>query len=125
MQDMTFIISADRAAAEIWETLGAVGVNVEASCTFPSTSGRVVRVVVADEDAAAGKAALLDAGFGALDHHEVIIAPIDNQPGGLGELARRVADSGAQLTTLYMAMGDRVVVSADDLDKVRALLAGD
>ena len=25
MQDMTFIISADRAAAEIWETLGAVG----------------------------------------------------------------------------------------------------
>ena len=125
MQDMTFIISANRAAAEIWDTLGAAGVNVEASCTFPSTSGRVVRVVVADEQAAAGKAALLDGGFSALDQHEVIVAPIANEPGGLGKLARRVADSGAQLTTLYMAMGDRVVVSANDLDKVRAILAKD
>jgi hypothetical protein len=123
MQDMTFIIAADRAAAEIWETLGAADINVEASCTFPSTSGRVVRIVVGDEDAAAGKAALLDAGFSALDQHEVIIAPIANEPGRLGRLAREVADTGAKLTTLYMAMGDRVVVSADDLDKVRALLA--
>ena len=123
MQDMTFIISAERAAAEIWETLGSAGVNVEASCTFPSTSGRVVRIVVSDEQAADGKAALLEAGFSALDQHEVIVAPIENQPGGLGRLARRVADSGAKLTTLYMAMGNRVVVSANDLDKVRALLA--
>jgi hypothetical protein len=123
MQDMTFIISAERAAAEIWETLGAADVNVEASCTFPSTSGRVVRIVVADEDAAAGKKALLDAGFSALDQHEVVVATIDNEPGDLGRLARRVADSGAKLTTLYMAMGNRVVVSADDLDKVRAILA--
>jgi len=125
MQDMTFIISADRAAAEIWETLGAASVNVQASCTFPSTSGRVVRIVVSDEEAAAGKAALLQAGFAALDQHEVIVAPIDNQPGGLARLARQVADSGAKLTTLYMAMGDRVVVSANDLDKVRTILAGD
>lgn len=123
MQDMTFIISANRAAAEIWDTLGAAGVNVEASCTFPSTSGRVVRVVVADEQAAPGKAALLAAGFSALDQHEVIVAPIANEPGGLGRLAREVADSGAKLTTLYMAMGDRVVVSANDLDKVRAILS--
>ena len=84
--------------------------------------GRIVRVVVADEHAESARDALFAAGFGAIDRHEVIIADIDNRPGQLGELARRLAASGARLTTLYMAMGDRVVVGADDLDKVKATL---
>jgi hypothetical protein len=125
MQDMTFILSAERAAAEIWETLGSAEINVQASCSFPTLDGRLVRVVVDDPEVAAAKAALFAAGFSALDQHEVIVAPIENQPGGLGNIARQVADTGARLTTLYMAMGDRVVVSATDLDKVRAILAAD
>lgn len=123
MQEMTFIIGPDRAAAEIWEALGAAGISIEASCTFPSLDGRFVRVVVGDGDAGAARGVLLEAQLGAVDRREVLIADIDNRPGKLGELARKVADRGAMLTTLYMAMGDRVVVGADDLDKVRAVLA--
>ena len=122
MQDMTFIVGPDRAAAEIWEMLGAAGLGIEASCTLPSVDGRIVRVVLADADVSAARRALLDAGFGAVDRHEVIIVDVENRPGSLGELARRVADTGATLTTLYMATGNRVVIGADDLDKVRALL---
>ena len=48
-------------AARFLTAISTAGVNVEASCTFPSTSGRVVRIVVGDEDAPAGKAALLEA----------------------------------------------------------------
>jgi len=118
MQDMTFVIGPDRPVADIWDALGAAGLNLEASCTYPTLDGRVVRVVLADEDAEAGSEALLGAGFGAIDRSEVIIAGLDNRPGALGHLARRVADSGAMVATLYMAMGDRVVVGADDLDKV-------
>jgi hypothetical protein len=122
MQDMTFVIGPERAAAEIWEVLGSVGITMEASCTFPTVAGRNVRVVVRDEDADMARNALLDAGFGAVDRHEVLIADIEVAPGGLGRLARRVAYTGAKLTTLYMATGDRVVIGADDLDKVRAII---
>ena len=122
MRDMTFIIGPDRAVADLWDVLGAAGITMEASCTFPSTEGRNVRVVVRDEDAATARRALLDAGFGSIDEHEVLIADIEVAPGGLGRLARRVADTGARLTTLYMATGDRVVIGADDLDKVRSIV---
>jgi hypothetical protein len=119
MQDMTFIISMDRAVHELWDALGASEVNVEASNTYPSLEGRIVRVVVADDEADRASNVLFEAGFAAIDRHEVLIADIDNRPGQLGELARSIADAGAKLMTLYMAMGDRVVIGADDLDKVR------
>jgi hypothetical protein len=119
---MTFIIGKDRVAADIWEVLGSAGITMEASCTYPSAEGRNVRVVVGDDDAATARATLLEAGFGAIDEAEVLIAEIEVRPGGLGELARKVADSGARLTTLFMATGDRVVIGADDLDKIRGLV---
>jgi hypothetical protein len=122
MQDMTFIISMDRAVHEMWDALGNANIGLEASCTYPTVNGRIVRLVVADEDANAATVALLDAGFGAIDRTEVIITTIDNRPGQLGELARKMADAGATLTTLYMAMGDRVVVGSPDLDKVRSVV---
>jgi hypothetical protein len=122
MQEMTFIVGRERALAEIWDALGSADVNVEASCTYPTLDGRVVRIVVSDGDADRSRDALLAAGFGAIDRHEVVIADIDNRPGQLGDLAGRLADGGAHLTTLYMAMGDRVVIGSDDLAKVRDLL---
>lgn len=122
MQEMTFIIGPERTVADIWDVLGAAGIAQEASCTFPGTDGRIVRSVVRDADAEGAKDALLAAGFGPLDTQEVLIAEIEVRPGELGALARRVANSGARLTTLYMATGDRVVIAADDLDKVRHLV---
>ncbi|MCP5117665.1 MAG: hypothetical protein GY953_43130 [bacterium] len=124
MHEMTFIIGPDRPVASVWDALGAADINLEASCTYPSADGRIVRIVLAPEHAAAGRAALAGAGFGAIDSTEVMITDIDNRAGQLGELARKVADAGASLTTLYMAMGDRAVVGADDLAKIREVLAG-
>ena len=124
MQDMTYIIKMDRPVAEIWETLGGAGVNIEASCTYPSLDGRVVRVVVDDSQVDLASDALRRAGIGALDRHEVLIADIDNRPGALGDLARRVKEADVRLTTLYMAMGDRVVIGSPDMDRLRSLISG-
>lgn len=122
MQEITFIIGPDRPAAELWEAIGEAGVSMEASCTYPSVDGRNVRIVVADADAIAARSAAVAAGFGAIDQHEVLIVNIEVRPGGLGALARRVADSGATVSILYMATGDRVVVGADDLEAVAEAL---
>lgn len=117
MQEITFVIGPDRLVAELWEAVGAAGVTMEASCTYPSVDGRNVRIVVTDDDARTARSAASDAGFGAIDQHDVLIADIEVRAGGLGALARRVADSGALVHILYMATGNRVVVGADDLEK--------
>lgn len=116
MQEITFIIGPDRAAAEVWEAIGTSGVTMEASCTYPSVDGRNVRIVVTDDDAETARNAAVGAGFGAIDQHAVLIADIEVRLGGLGDLARKVSESGAKVHILYMATGDRVVVGADDLD---------
>lgn len=122
MQDLTFVVGSDRAAAEIWETLGDAGIVMEASCTFPRLEGRIVHVVVNDQDADRAYEALRSARFIPLDRREVLIADIEVKPGEVGRLARRVADAGAKLYILYMATGNRVVIGADDLDKVRGIV---
>lgn len=121
MREVTFILGPERAAAEIWEVMGRAEIRLEASCTYPTVDGRNLRVVVADSDVNAAKAAALEAGFGPIDENEVLIVEIELKPGSLGALARRVADTGAKLQILYMATGDRVVLGADDLEKAASV----
>lgn len=121
MQDLTFVIGSDRAAAEIFETLGDAGITMEAACTFPRLEGVIVHLVVTDDDADRAYEALRTAGFIPLDRREVLIADIDVAPGALGRLARQIADAGARVFIMYMATGNRVVIGADDLDKVRSV----
>lgn len=125
MQEITFVISPDRLVAELWESVGAAGVTMEASCTYPSVDGRNVRIVVTDDNAQMARTAASDAGFGAIDQHEVLIADIEVRAGGLGSLARKIGGAGARVHILYMATGDRVVVGADDLDKAADALGYD
>ncbi len=116
MQDLTFVVGEDRAVADLWEALGEAGIQMEASCTFPRLEGRIVHVVVKEDDADTAYDALRAQGFIPLDRRKVLIANITPRPGELGRIARAIADRDAKLYILYMATGDRVVVGASDLD---------
>ena len=122
MHDLTFVVGEDSAVAEIWETLGAAGIQMEASCTVPRLEGRVVHAVVKDSDAEAAYEALRAAHFIPLDRRDVLIAEFVARPGAIGEITRKIADAGAKLYILFMATGDRVVIGASDLDKVAGVL---
>ena len=122
MQDLTFVVGEDRAVAELWETLGDAGIQMQASCTFPRLEGRIVHVVVTDDDADRAYETLRARHFIPLDRRNVLIMEIVPRPGELGRIARRIADAGAKLYILYMATGNRVVIGASDLDKVAEVL---
>ena len=122
MQDLTFVVGEDRAVAELWEALGDAGIQMQASCTFPRLEGRIVHVVVTDDDADRSYETLRARHFIPLDRRKVLIAEIEPRPGELGRIARDIADAGAKLYILYMATGNRVVIGASDLDKVAAAM---
>jgi hypothetical protein len=123
MHDLTFVVGEDRAVAEIWETLGRASIQMEASCTFPRLEGRIVHVVVKDDDAEDAYQALRSAHFIPLDRRPVVMVDLVPEPSAIGEIARKVADAGAKLYILYMATDNRVVIGASDLDKVAEVLA--
>ena len=122
MQDLTFVVGEDRAVAELWETLGKVGITMQASCMFPRLEGRIVHVVVTDEDADKAYNALRADNFIPLDRREVLVRDFTVRPGEIGRIARKVADAGAKLYILYLASDNRVVIGASDLDKVAEVL---
>ena len=122
MQDLTFVIGEDRAVAEIWETLGNIDITMQASCTFPRLEGRIVHIVVKDDEADRAYEALREQNFIPLDRREVLLANLEVRPGELGRMARRIADAGAKLFILYLASDNRVVIGASDLEKVAEVL---
>lgn len=122
MQDLTFVVGEDRKVTEIWETLGAASIQMEAACMFPRLEGLIVHVVVKDSDAEQAYQALRSANFIPLDRREVIITTFEPRPGSLGVLAKKVIDTGAKLYILYMATGNRAVIGASNLDKVAEVL---
>jgi hypothetical protein len=122
MQDLTFVIGRDRAVAELWETLGNHGITMQASCTFPRLEGRIVHVVVTEEDADRAYEALQAENFLPLDRREVLLVDFSIRPGELGRIARKIADAGAKLFILYLASDNRAVIGASDLDKVAEVL---
>lgn len=54
---------------------------------------------------------------------EVVVVDVEDRPGVLADLARKVADAGVDLDLVYVATRNRVVFGASDLDGLRAALA--
>ena len=123
MQDLTFVVGEDRAAAELWETLGAAGITMQASCMFPRLEGRIIHVVVTDEDAERAYEALRANNFIPLDRREVLVADFVVRPGEIGNIARKISDTGVKLYILYLASDNRVVIGASDLAKAAEALS--
>jgi hypothetical protein len=48
------------------------------------------------------------------------VLDVEDRPGVLGEVARKLADAGVNIELVYLASGTRLVIGAADLDKVRS-----
>ncbi len=119
MKDLTVILE-DRpgALADMGEALGKAGINIEGSCGFPSEGKGVGHILV--EDAAAARRALEKIGIEVGNEREVLVLEIEDRPGALGEVSRRIANAGVNIDLCYLATNTRLVIGADDLDKARA-----
>jgi hypothetical protein len=101
--------------AQLGETLGKAGVNIEGGCAFPCEGEGVIHILV--EDATAAKKSLQDAGIEVRGERPVLVTEIEDRPGELGNLARRIANAGVNIDLFYLTADGQLVLGVDDLDQ--------
>ena len=106
--------------AKVGEALGKAGVNIEGICGVTVQGKGVIHLLVGD--AAKARRALEANHIDVAKETEVVVLPVEDQPGVLGNVARRLANAGVNLQLAYLATSARLVVGADDLGKVRAAI---
>jgi hypothetical protein len=82
-----------------------------------------VHVLVADDQLETLRDALTDAGMPVADESEVFVVSVANEPGALGEVARRLADANVNIDLAYTTFGGvRLVFGTDDVRSAREAL---
>lgn len=117
--DITVIIDdLPGALAQVGETLGNAGVNIDGYCSFLSGAKSYLHVLV--EDVENARRVLGENGIEIIQEREVLTVDMEDQPGTLGNVARRIADAGVNIDMVYMGTNSRLVIAAYDLDKARS-----
>jgi hypothetical protein len=107
--------------ARLGQVLGGAGVNIEGFCAVTSGGG-YAEIHVLVEEAADALTALGAAGLEAKFEQEVAVVALEDRPGALGDVTRRLGDAGINLTLAYLATNTRLVFAADNLDEARGVL---
>ena len=109
------------ALAHLGEATGAAGINLDGGCGFLCEEGAKAVFHFLVEDPAAARQAFEAAG-GDVGEREVLVVDVDDRPGELGRIARRITDAGVNIDLFYLAADTRFVIGVDDLDAARAAL---
>jgi len=109
--------------AELTEVLASSGIDIAQIVVETHDAGAVVRMEVEDDNAALG--VLTDAGYHAVTD-DVLLARIEDRPGSLAALSRRLADAKLDIRSLHHVRRESgfalVAVSTDDNGRARELL---
>ncbi|HEY7043692.1 MAG TPA: ACT domain-containing protein [Nocardioidaceae bacterium] len=107
--------------ARLGEVLGAAGVNIDGFCVLTSGGGAAeTHVLVDDMDGAFS--ALETAGMRVASEQEVMVVEVEDRPGVLGEVTRRLGDADVNITLAYLATRTRLVLAADELAAIKSAL---
>jgi hypothetical protein len=122
MKDLTVMLE-DRPGtlADLGEAMGSAGINIEGVCGTTQEGRGVIHILV--DDAAATRAALSDAGIEVAGERDVLVVEVEDRPGTMGDIARRIGNAGVNIELVYTTFGGvRLVLGAGDVDKARAAL---
>ena len=122
--DLTVIMD-DRPGelARLGEVAGAAGVNIDGFAAFTGEGKGVVHVLVANDKLDRLRTAFTDAGMAIADEREVFVVSGANEPGALGEVARRLADANVNIDLAYTTFGGvRLIFGTDDVRSAREAL---
>src|SRR2546425_1525119 len=109
------------ALAAVATAISDAGVNIAAAtCVGPGDRAEL-HILVPHAEAA--RHALAISHLAVTREREVVVVDVEDQPGVLADLTRRIARAGIDLDLIYVATRNRIVFGAPDLAGLRAALS--
>ena len=108
------------ALAAVAAAISDAGVNIAAAtCVGPGERAELHLLVPHGE---AVKRLLAISHLAVTREREVVVVDVEDRPGVLADLTRKIARSGVDLDLIYVATRNRVVFGSPDLDGLRVAL---
>lgn len=121
--DLTVVLrNVPGTIADLGEAAGRAGINLSGGCGFECGGEGIMHVLV--DDASAARSAFEAAGMECRGEREVVLVELEDRPGELGRVMRRIADAGVNVDLVYASNTGQLVIGPDDVDKARAAATG-
>jgi hypothetical protein len=112
--DFTVVAPNSRGSlANLAEELGRQKINIEGLCAVEQNGSGIFHLLTTDR--AVTTSAINMVGYKVSQATEVIVEHVENRPGTLGNVTRRLADAGINLTTVYLATDTRLVLGCENI----------
>jgi hypothetical protein len=108
------------ALASVAAAISDAGVNIAGVTCIGAGERAEIHILVRHAEAA--RHALAISHLAVSREREVEVVEVEDHPGVLADLTRRIARAGVNLDLVYVATRNRVVFGADDLPALRAAL---
>jgi len=105
--------------ADLGEALGKEGVNIEGLCG-PCEAEGIVHILV--DDVISARKALEKVEIEVVEESEVMVLDVEDRPGELGRVCRRIADAGVNIDFFYAATKTRFVLRVANIEKAKSAL---
>jgi hypothetical protein len=109
------------ALARVAAAISDAGVNIAAATCIGGGERAELHILVRHAEAA--KHSLAISHLAVSREREVVVVDVEDRPGVLADLTRRIAKAGVDLDLVYVATQNRVVFGAPDLEGLKAALA--
>jgi hypothetical protein len=108
------------ALAEVAAAISDAGVNIAAATCIGSGDRAELHILV--PQAGAARHLLAISHVGVTREREVVVVDVEDRPGVLADLTRKIARAGVNLDLVYVATRNRVVFGATDLAALQSAL---
>lgn len=108
------------ALAQVAAAISDAGVNIAAATCIGPGERAEVHILVPHAEAARHSLAISH--LAVSREREVVVVDVEDRPGVLADLTRRIARAGVDLDLVYVATRNRVVFGSTDLAGLRAAL---
>src|SRR5689334_9019830 len=108
------------ALAEVTAAISDAGVNIAAATCVGPAERAELHILVPHAEAA--KHSLAISHLAVTREREVVVVEVEDRPGVLADLTRKIARAGVNLDLVYVATRTRVVFGAPDLGALRDAL---
>ncbi len=105
--------------AKATDAIAKAGINIEGFCAVPSGKDGKGSFRVVTKDPATTRKALEAAGFKVQEEHDVALIDVEDRPGSLARILRRIAENELNVGPTYSITRNRIAIGADEFAKLR------